>query len=236
VADIQFSIPHNYLAQALYRRLYEEFETEVLDVFPRLRAMMVEQLKLISQMSYKTGSINLSSSLVTYLLTRKVKPSVVAEIGTFVGGSTLSMAMAMSDAGCQSEIVTCDKDNPFIIESPYNNVKITGNSFTDSAVMLAGLAQAGRKIDLMFLDGRILPKDVELIRKIATKQTIFLIDDFEGVEKGVVNSLVLKQDPAFAHHILMLPMQLPNAEILGCLAENKVAVLIPPQMLRLTAQ
>ena len=44
----------------------------------------------------------------------------------------------------------------------------------------------------MFIDGRISQEDCSLLGQVISQQCIFVLDDFEGVEKGVATRLFLE--------------------------------------------
>ena len=48
---------------------------------------------------YNTGSISTSSAWALYSVTSLFQPRMVLEVGTFIGKSTMSMAIAMDDSG-----------------------------------------------------------------------------------------------------------------------------------------
>ena len=57
---------------------------------------------------YNTGTISEAACLYLGALTACLRPSVIVEIGTFIGTSALTMAQC--SAG-NTRIFTCDKDN-----------------------------------------------------------------------------------------------------------------------------
>lgn len=236
VTKFTFDLPNRLLAEALYQRMYEEIGGEIPGIVDRINDMAQKQILLKNQMFYKTGSIAVASAVAIYILTRKVQPEFVAEIGTFVGRSTMAMAMALNDCGVPAEIYTCDKDNPFALEPEVGGVKIFGHPQSGSTEMLEKISSLGRKVDMMFIDGRLSSKDISIIKNISSEKCVYLFDDFEGIEKGVVNCLMFKQESAFARHILLPPMRIPSATGWDWQGVNSVAVLMPQSLLRLTNQ
>lgn len=87
-------------------------------------------------------------------LVRLMRPKVILEVGTFVGYSTLAMALEL---GSEAKIITCDRDAvlpkmgmPFWEKSGRNSqieFKL-GNALQT----LSGLADQDFKCDLMFID------------------------------------------------------------------------------------
>jgi hypothetical protein len=76
-------------------------------------------------------------------------------------------------------------------------------------------------VDLMYLDGRLQDGDFEYFPKIIHDQTIFVFDDFEGIEKGTVNAMRLESGT----RVLIYPRE-----------DRKTAVSLPFTMLHFVAQ
>ena len=70
--------------------------------------------------------------------------------------------------------------------------------------------QTGKKIDFCFIDGRISNEDCALFEKVFTEDAVIVIDDFEGVEKGVINVMMLRNK--FPGHVLLEPPVHPYAK------------------------
>ena len=163
--------------------------------------------KLRSIADYNTGSISLSSAFSLFLLVKHFKPMRILEIGTFIGKSTISMASAMEEFTNKGEIFTCDASNE--IKLPYvGNTKIIQFMKQDSTKMLECLTG---KFDLLFIDGRIKNSDTKLILNLITDKSIIIFDDFEGIEKGVANLMLLRQLKEFNKHYQINP---PSEEFL----------------------
>ena len=47
---------------------------------------------------------------------------------------------------------------------------------------------------MYFLDGRLKPEDIKIISNLQIENALILLDDFEGTEKGVVNTFVLAEN------------------------------------------
>jgi hypothetical protein len=94
--------------------------------------------------------------------------------------------------------------------------------------MFAQIAKLNKKVDLIFVDGRISEKDVSYIKQIASPECVFLIDDFEGVEKGVVNAMILRNN--FPNYIILEPLTDINGQ------KEVLAVMIPSQVIKLSRQ
>lgn len=65
-------------------------------------------------------------------------------------------------------------------------------------------------------------------------ETVILLDDFEGMEKGVVNLQVLA--PLTPGHLMLPPVQDERLQHLGILDTHCTAMLIPSSLLAITRQ
>jgi hypothetical protein len=87
--------------------------------------------------------------------------------------------------------------------------------------MFSDMAEKGAKVDLIYLDGRLSQQDVEPLNKIIHEKTVFVMDDFEGVEKGVVNAMMLES----VGRVLIYPRE-----------GRKTAISIPLTVLQIVPQ
>lgn len=158
---------------------------------------------------YNTGTISEAACLYLRALTEKVKPAVAVEIGTFIGSS----AMAIK-AG---HLYTCDKSNDCLPSSK----RITTFGYTRSTKMLKALVARGVKADFFFVDGRIQDADEGLIMALSTPLTVYAFDDYEGLEKGVLN--VDRLRPLLPTHQLIQP----PPDVPGATGMTTIAVLMP---------
>jgi hypothetical protein len=92
---------------------------------------------------------------------------------------------------------------------------------TSSTQMFKQMAETELGIDLLYLDGRVQEEDFQYFPKIIHDQTIFVFDDFEGIEKGVVNAMRLNG----ANRILIYPRE-----------GRKTAVSLPLTLLQFVPQ
>jgi hypothetical protein len=140
---------------------------------------------------YNTGSINFSNAWCLYSLTRYLAPSTVAEVGTFIGRSTMAIAEGMQDALSKDPVIhTCDGSNNIDI-SDHIDVSLKQYPKTVSTDMFKVLVDEGKKIDMFFIDGRLPEVDLAHMEQLRHESTVLAFDDFEGVEKGVINVLNL---------------------------------------------
>jgi predicted O-methyltransferase YrrM len=113
------------------------------------------------------------------------QPKVIAEVGTFIGVSTKTMNLAMERL---VDIYTCDHSNNINLDVP----NIFQYPKRPSFEMFADMVEKGVKVDLVYLDGRLSQEDVEPLSKIIYAETVFVFDDFEGIEKGVTNAMMVE--------------------------------------------
>ncbi len=152
----------------------------------------------------QAGSISKDAVEMLWLLARYFRPRVIAEVGTFIGRSALALS---EGAGKQLQVIhTCDYSfsefeiPPSFQVSFVNFPKLTYHGKTSSTEMLS---TCKGRVDLFFLDGRLGAKDLDLIKDLRSQECIFIMDDFEGVEKGVSNALLLRQ--AFNDLVMIRP-------------------------------
>jgi len=151
----------------------------------RIEKIVKDQQSLRKQAEYKTGSVPLDDAEELFRIVTFFKPDAIAEVGTFVGVSTMTMNLA-----CHRlvDIYTCDVSNNIDLDVP--NIFQYPNK--PSHEMFADMAEKGVKVDLIYLDGRLSQQDVEPLNKIIHDKTVFVMDDFEGTEKGVANAMMLE--------------------------------------------
>ena len=145
-----------------------------------------QQQPLREKADYKTGSLPIEDAIDLYLITKYFQPKVIAEVGTFIGVSTMVMDLATSNT---AQIRTCDVSNRIDL-AHFGNIEQYFH--TPSHEMFADMAKEELKADLVYLDGRLSQQDIEPLNKIIHDKTVFVLDDFEGTEKGVANAMMLE--------------------------------------------
>lgn len=238
MSNFSFRLSPDFLSDVVWRQVFENVEVELPDSRRRLEDIIAACERTRVGMDYNTGSISLASALCLYALVRFVRPQVIFEIGTFIGRSTLSMAAAVDVNGTDSRIYTCDGSN--VAQLPVAQVKcpITTYSKTMSHDALNAFAQEDRQIDLMHIDGRISGVDLEIISRVASPHTIYALDDFEGIEKGVFNWSLMRQHPVFARHCLIYPAKPKLIDQIsgGVIARSITALAVPMEGFRFSNQ
>jgi hypothetical protein len=97
--------------------------------------------------------------------------------------------------------------------------------------MFQKLAVEQKKIDLFLIDGRLAPEDLPLLDALMHDKTVFVLDDFEGIEKGVANALLLRQK--YQGLLLLAP---ENSFQVGWNESHSLALMFGANILRLTRQ
>jgi hypothetical protein len=182
--------------------------------FEIIEKIVEEQQSLRSEAEYNTGSVPYDDAVELYKITKFFQPAVIAEVGTFIGVSTLTMNLAMERL---VDIYTCDVSNAIDLDVP----NIFQYPQKTSHEMFKDMAEKEVKADLIYLDGRLSDKDVEPLSKIIRDNTVFVFDDFEGVEKGVVNAMMVES----GLRVLIYPRE-----------GRKTAISIPMSLLRVVPQ
>jgi len=153
--------------------------------YERIEKIVKDQRPLREQADYNTGSVPYDDAVELYKVVKFFQPKVIAEVGTFIGVSTLTMNLATERL---VDIYTCDNSNNINLNVPNIFQYRKGTSHE----MFEDMANKSVKVDLVYLDGRLGNDDVEPLGKIVHDKTVFVMDDFEGVEKGVANAMMLE--------------------------------------------
>ena len=164
--------------------------------YETIEKIIWEQQKLRSEADYNTGSVPYDDAIELYKLAKFFQPKVIAEVGTFIGISTVTMNLAMERL---VDIYTCDHSNNINLDIP----NIFQYPKQTSTQMFKDMAEKKVGVDLLYLDGRLQQEDFQYFPQIIHDQTIFVFDDFEGTEKGVVNALMLEG----ANRLLIYPRE-----------------------------
>jgi hypothetical protein len=176
---------------------------------------------LIPTAQAPTGSINLANFWCLYSVAQLFKPKVVAEVGTYIGKSTLALVAS------GAEVHTCDSSND--IKLPF---KVNQYPMKTSGEMFEEMMKQKIRADFIFLDGRLPPRDARLIGELAHANTVVALDDFEGVEKGVANAQLFTYQGA----VLVYPAEKDLLEKHGIPDEANLALILPHTVIQLTSQ
>lgn len=192
----------------------------------------------INQPVTNTGSVTLTTSWLLFSLTLFFKPRSIVEIGSFIGKSVFGMAIA-SDLYLEeypTQIYCCDYSNKIDFPNITSN-KIQQFHMTSSTDMLSKIDN-NVKIDLLHIDGRLEEQDYGLLKNKISNECIIILDDFEGIEKGVVNLINIFQKNLVSRktHFLVYPIQ-DETKIKHDLYEKSTsAILLPVSKVIFTPQ
>lgn len=224
------------LSSVVWRRLFTEVVTELPGVVAGLSSFYERLDRDRAAMSYKTGSIAFSSAIALYAIARKVNPVCSFEVGTFIGRSAAAIMTAM-DAGKHEQALfqTCDMSNEFVMDVSRFKTRVKAMPRTGSTDALR-MAAGGPPVDFFHIDGRLQPADLELMSNLAAPQAAIALDDFEGIEKGVANALLLSAGPKFGGYFLIEPPSPDVLEPLGLTDRTTTALLLPSNVFHLSRQ
>ena len=189
---------------------------------------------------YNTGSIGPANAWCTYAVAKYFNPDTVAEVGTFIGCSTTALQYGMymgakkDTVASQKLILTCDSSNDIPLEPNPYSVLMEQFPKQTSEEMFRSMYERNIHADLINLDGRIGAEDLRLIQRVSHERTVFILDDFEGLEKGVANAFALMS--VLKNYGLVYP---PDRDILskhGFTDYCNTALLIPLSIVQLTNQ
>lgn len=158
--------------------------------FSSLSDEILSLQSLRDQADYNTGTITPKSALWLYFLTRYFQPSIIAEVGTFIGTSGLSMVRGVDSKKNSVQLYSCDMSNS--IDIPYEGQsKVEFFKKSGSTQMFKELKDRGIIPDMFHIDGRLNQEDFPLLVDLKVTDSIILLDDFEGIEKGVANAFAV---------------------------------------------
>ena len=169
----------------------------------------------------------MAASVCLTLLTNYFRPDIVAEVGTFIGRSAYSMALGPILSGLKSlQIHTCDFSNDIRIDFDPVLESVIQYPKKSSTDMLNAIINQGISPEIYLLDGRIKNDDISLLMRLHAENAVFVLDDFEGTEKGVSNAFIL-QDIFKNNFLLAYPPSKGFLVSHGLSGSSTTAVLIP---------
>ena len=191
---------------------------------------------LVEEFPTEAGSISVESAKLLWLITRYFSPKIIIEVGTYIGRS--SLAMGFGGYSSLQKLHTCDGTFDNLDFNRFKEIcgsinkhnlisKISYYGKTFSTDMLTKIKERGEKADLIFIDGRISPEDCNLLQQVTSETCVYILDDFQGVEKGVANAMLLRK--FFRNYILLEP-RVENNE------REILAILVPASIISLSRQ
>lgn len=236
----RISIDPYHLSDIFWPQMYRSIDFRFDDIHKDLCQCFQQNDELRKQADYNTGSLRVLDAINILSLVYYFDLRCIAEVGTFIGNSTIAMAYAMELNRQQGKIHTCDMSNDIHLTNPFERIKITQYPKQSSTQMFQQLVAQKLQLDALYLDGRIQDADLPLIEQLITEDTIIAFDDFEGMEKGVANLIKLNNLNKIAGHFLVYP---PSTSVFSHLpivhtsqTRSLTALLIPPKQFVITRQ
>lgn len=221
------------LSRAIWDRILEA--TDIYRFEQRsLFCLMTDLDHLREQADYKTGSISAASSWLLFATARYFRPALIAEVGTYIGRSAtaLGYGAGMDNAAL---VVTCDISNDIEIPAA-PNARLRQYRKQTSTEMFSDMAKRGERADFLHLDGRLTKDDLPLLKEVTHDDTVYLLDDFEGIEKGAFNFGILIHILGIAQFWMVYPPTPEQLARFGLRDTCNTAMLLPRKLLSFTNQ
>lgn len=225
------------ISEAMWFRIFEHAMPRWMDSSGPLFKALGSLDVLREKAQYQTGSISTASQWALYSLAYYWRPAVVAEVGTFIGKSTIAMALGADAGRMGCEVHTCDMSNniDLPVSAQARVVQYPGSGSTQMFGEMVEDGYAGR-VQLMHIDGRLTREDIVLMAQLAAPDALIALDDFEGTEKGVANLFNIRAAKALGTHMLFYPPGEALLQRLGLHDRSTTAVLVPRDSVQFTAQ
>jgi hypothetical protein len=129
-------------------------------------------------------------------------------VGTYIGNSAASMAFGAGLSGQAVQLITCDL-HP-CTQAPLAGLALPQGSGAQvvqgsSTQMFQALVAKQAKLDMLHLDGRLMPEDLKLLAQLLKDDTLIALDDCEGDEKGHMNLDLLRRAGLLKQHVFVEP-------------------------------
>lgn len=232
------SLSARLLSDAVWLRVFETSAARYREEGARVLTVLGNLDSLRPKADYNTGSIPTSGQWALYALCYLWQPTVIAEVGTFIGKSTVAMGLGGEAGGQLPEIHTCDMSNRFDLPGGLTRSRLVQYPGSSSTQMLGEMVEDGLagKVDLFHFDGRLMREDLALVVALAAPDALLVLDDFEGIEKGVANLFNLRSQVAFKDHLCIYPPSKDLLRGLGFWDQATCALLLPRKGIEFSAQ
>jgi predicted O-methyltransferase YrrM len=187
----------------------------------------LEALRL--QASVQTGSIPLSSAWLLFSLAAWRAPGRIVEIGTYIGKSTLALALGADRSGRATQIDTCDQKNDIRLPA-LSRTPVRQHPRATSTAMLRKLADElpPGSIELLHVDGQVTETDLPFLQSLLSADAVVALDDFAEGAKGMDNSRRIAAAGLLPHHLLVGPCPPDLLAYTPDAADTSTALLLPP--------
>jgi predicted O-methyltransferase YrrM len=228
-------INRNRLSELIWEIIFDSTSVYSKSLRDELFSKSITLEELREQADYNTGSISTGAIWTLFSACTFLKPKMIAEVGTFIGKSTFSMACALDLVPRHKGIIwTCDFSNNVNLDFA-TQTQVRQFKKMSSTDMFTTMVNENTVCDLLVLDGRLQDQDYALLPAILHSETVILLDDFEGTEKGVANGSQLMKSLQKSHH-LVYP---PSRELLrryGLQEACSIGMIIPRNLVIFTNQ
>jgi hypothetical protein len=181
----------------------------------------------------------LGSALTLFLAAHKRSPRLIAEVGTYIGNSAASMALGAGLSGQAVQLITCDL-HP-CTQTPLDGLSLPQGSGAhvvqgSSTQMFQALAAKQAKLDMLHLDGRLMPEDLKLLAQLLKDDTLIALDDCEGDEKGHMNLDLLRRAGLLKQHVYVEPFPQELFRAWNLETRSVTGLLLPIKLISFTRQ
>jgi predicted O-methyltransferase YrrM len=209
------------------------------EILHSIGVMYKNRLRETSIQRPDSGSISLGAAVSLVLASIVARPRRVAEVGTYIGCSAASIAIGGIIAGTLESLDTCDINpaikNPLVDVDRADSIRVNVHQ-CKSEEMFSALKGRGDKIDFLHVDGRISPKDIDILKKILTEDCVIILDDCESDEKGHVNLDFLRQSGLIDNHFFIQPFEPEIFSKWGIHSRSTTGFLLPVSSIALRRQ
>lgn len=186
-----------------------------------------------------SGSIGLGSALTLFLVSHKRSPRLIAEVGTYIGNSAAAMALGAGLSGQAVQLITCDL-HP-CTQTPLAGLTLPQGSGAhvvqdSSTKMFQALVAQKAKLDMLHLDGRLMPEDLQLLAQLLKDDTLIALDDCEGDEKGHMNLDLLRRAGLLKQHVYVEPFPQQLFRAWNLETRSVTGLLLPIKLISYTRQ
>jgi hypothetical protein len=198
-------INRNRLSELIWGTIFDSTSIYSISLRDELFSKSITLEELRAQADYDTGSISTGAIWTLFSACTFLKPKMIAEVGTFIGKSTFAMACALDLVPRhEGNIWTCDFSNSVNLDFA-TQTQVRQFKKRSSTDMFKTMVSENIACDFLVLDGRLQDQDYALLPAIWHSETVILLDDFEGIEKGVANGSQLMKFLHNSHHLLYPP-------------------------------
>jgi hypothetical protein len=235
----QLNLNRIALSRAVWHRIFEN--AEMLSAY---RAEIISEAQELDRLRpkalYNTGSISAASVWALAATAYYFAPKVIAEVGTFIGRSASAMAQGCTYSRSFPTIHTCDLSNEIDLSDSmpfsWGEAELVQYPKQSSTQMFQLLMENKVKLDWLHLDGRVTDEDMTLLPQIVKDQTLYTLDDFEGLEKGIANAQRLLNTLGNVAHLLIYPPERDTLLHFGLRDGCTTAMLLPRCLFQITVQ